>query len=1002
AFKPQEDRTEYKIIRGVVDSLKKKASQETDNRNFDVDKVALTKAIAAVKDAETLIFDVDLTIALHRAGQMESSIAEILYKVMTQKNGPKKLRIVTGRSFEELNNTEFFAPLLGLFRKTNATYDIEVYVSEGADKYLVNNGELEKVSGYSKPFTKVEADIIMQVLEESHRKIDREQELSKRGIDKRIINESNVKFSYSPYGKESSEYDFESDDNEKSKISKKFPERKTRDKLISELVEEIKRRGIKDIAGRKGGVSTIGFVREDVCKKEAVRHILESQKGAKAVYFGDEFGNLLGQLPGNDSVVVDPDIVDSYPEFHVVALNDRKEGVYMPKLSRDAMFWVGGFYRGTQEVLKGAYDIILAEDPDEIAAVADVKDMLSRLYGIEESSIERIYRFEKGKGTHEKFFKIDTKDKKSYKLVYSNKELFADTLPAARYEVWLINTLGAANPRIPVVPIVEKKRLWIDRDKKWETDSETDGYISKGRDGKYYILYEYMDGDGIAPAPADISGDDPRFRALVENGARMHTVLLGIKKDREAKGLKPYPYSRIYARSGSGIRGPEGDNIIDVADFSAGLDAVCASANKKAPASNPKLAQTKHFILEHSEFIKEQIAVMKKNLRDLYPKLRRLPIHGDWAPHNFLFKNGEVVGMLDWEHSREEAMVFDLVGAIRAGEVNADGRDTGRFNLQDMRTLITTYVEAFNRLNPEDRLRKEEIEALPEIFRCRILYRLSRIANPDRYYEARGFKFSTGTKDEEKAAILMASDDELFKWHVELVTALFNLDEMIRSGNIYGKVVEPLINTVPDSIAGTAPIKKTVRKPSAILEECLEQVRSDPKHFSIPFKPLSDISLARLMAKPKSVFELVKAKKYRWAKDGYMYSNGWVKLEASDKVFYERENVVIYQKLDDILYVALRGYGDRALKANIGRDQARIKIAVDSRGNIKSITRDNVGEYDLSRSGMALELKDSGVFNDFPELEKALKYQLVWQDIKTDLRVRELRDASVVNLALVK
>lgn len=58
------------------------------------------------------------------------------------------------------------------------------------------------------------------------------------------------------------------------------------------------------------------------------------------------------------------------------------------------------------------------------------------------------------------------------------------------------------------------------------------------------------------------------------------------------------------------------------------------------------------------------IQAITSEIEPVYGRLPKGIVHGDYGSHNIFFEDGEVSAVLDWEWARNEALVFDVGGAM--------------------------------------------------------------------------------------------------------------------------------------------------------------------------------------------------------------------------------------------------------------------------------------------------------------------------------------------------
>ena len=976
------DSDEYGVIQRGVAKLKKEKTSIGAERDRRIDEKAVEAAINAVLDKSSFVFDIDNTLNLGRGQPIDPKMAEILRTLISKE---KKIRFITGRSYTELvtPNKKFggqrtLDPLLKEMVKRNQDFDIEVYTSDGAEMYKVEkDGSFTRNDDYNRPFTAAEMHIITDVLERSHAAIDREQQLTPRKIDKYITNDLNVKFSYSPYGKnDSGEYMFEVDKEAARAIREHFGyDRKTREVLKEELVSEMKRRGVSDIKGIPSGETTIGFVREDVSKEKAMRHILKNE--GSAAYFGDEMSVTMDtnnrRKVGNDEIIAN--MAKTTNGLTVVSMDEWVSGV-RPDIA-EGVIVAGGLSSGSLSVLSGVVERLKKADDADNKIKSVIKAALAD-YSIEGDDALKVEDFSKGKGIHDPYYMIVSGTGTKYVLRCVNERIFPDVLEATRYEVWIVNYLK--NKNIPVVPIVRKDRPLHNKEE-WEKKDE-DEYIMRIDDGaghnKYYLLYEYR--EGVECTWATMTSGQ------IVNTSRM---LARVQKElREAD----CPYKRKYSKG----------FITDMLGFGSELENLKTRITDKI-AKDKRYAPTRgeRFVLNHAGFIKDQTEKVKDTLGPVYNRLPKGPIHGDFSANNMIFdEDNNITGIFDWEFMREEALIFSLAPLIRAGDQH------GRFNIREMKKIVEEYIKVFNTGNTLHPFTETELRAIPEIFRAKILERLSRLVDVGMYYESQKFRFAPEHATELRTMAMMDKDDELYDWHVNLINALWSLDFMISRGTFELEIVEPILSSDPsivrDVVHDDLPAP---RKAAEIIKEeliALRVLEKNNPHSPINIKPLGSFILKELLIDGVPVIDLINKNSgaVLWLKNGHRYTNGWCELAANDRVLKALDKVVVYRSSNKNVYIAIRGDDDQRVRE--GMDKALIEIILNDDGSVKSIMReDTFGSYDLSRSAIGLQLTASNIFAIYPGLEEALKYQLVWQDTNTDLQYREHHEASSIDMELV-
>lgn len=880
--------------------------------------------IEKIAASDNLCFDVDLTLNYERGTAIDETAAALIFKFILR---GKKIRIISGRTFDEFMDTGTLKPLLRRIRERNIQCDLIIYSAEGGEKVVVkSDGTCEHDEAYNRPFSGLESRQIENAIDRADERLDREHHLRGRGIPQFVDNYRNLRIRWSPYGKAKKnehEYDFESNAEAQS-----LPLRKTRRQLGDEIVSELRAAGLEDVEANISGKTTLSFSRKGISKERAMRDILAE---GSASYFGDEVSQR-GASTGNDNII--GEMADRNRDcLTVLALDgpggELPEGVYNVGMQLD----------GTLLVLEQVDNLCEIQKNNGSGEEADLSELLPN-YDL--GQVKAVSALSSGRGFHNPF-KVIESEKGTFVLRHIRKDLYKDPREAARFEVWAVNTL--VQEGVPFVPVIEKCG---------SPDSQVeDNYISVAQDGTCYLLYGYAEGEtGSHETMTD---------------ARRESMLAALTQAHRVMAEKTAPYDRGYYQPVILAIGDDAQKIMQLKN---------TVEEKKRRDATYVLTRGERLVLENADFIAEQLRLAVENLRPVYEKLPRLCIHGDYAPPNIIFSGDEVSGIIDFEHLREEVRIYDTAPMVRVGT------DVGRFDLENAQRLLLAY-HAKNTLTPE------EIEALPEIFRLKILDRVCRLVNPQRHHETLEFDF-TGVPGEQKTLAIIDRNDRLFAWYQNLILSLRDLDGTVTYGDFRRQIQDRLEQDM---------------SPGQIVDAYLDKLEREALSDDVAIRRLETFSIADMLACARPIEKVFREDIGNWTKHGNYYVNAkdpkeaWCRLQAEDKVFFYTDKVVAYQTQTGIVDVRIRGNDLNKVKDNT--DQAHIQIAINEGGVVNAVHMLHPTSRDLSRSSMAIQLTDSGIFDRFPAFEALLRYQLVWQPVDGDLRHREIFDSYQIRLDLL-
>lgn len=953
----------------------KERSREEENELRDkINDVAASEAAGLAADTDTLVFDIDETLNTGRGKQITPELARLLFDFAA--NRGKKIRIISGRSIREIEEGNVLGPLVEMLQNHSKKVDMVIYASEGAGKYSMNpDGTFTPDEGYNRPFSRHEADIINRILETKHAGMEREQELSRRGIDKYIVNEAGIKFAYSPYGKLfADEYLFEKD---LSKNDEYPVERKTRRVIADEIEAELKENGITDVEVIVSGKTTISIIRKGANKGQAIEDVIKFD--GKAIYFGDETTR---KKSSDGSIVIGNDFdiavkAEGNSMLYVVSLNKHVEPDTSKIMIPAGVIRVGGHNLGTERVLTGALAIMQMRDPVERQASEDMKKMFAMSLAAEGDEVEVVCPVHEGAGIGPRrpLYVVETRLGKSYRFRQMDEKIFGDPLEAARYEVWTLGEI-ATNPQTGMpMPFIAKtdKEVWE------KVPEDRFIYTPEPESGRFYLLYEdatsVEDTGSSRGKDAFLRGE--RGLSSVGTLAAVHRSFL-TQQEGASSVRKDMRHPRKYKSEG-----PEA-----LSRRAIELNRMAGRIKSDPGHSEGKvMSRAQMFITENAEFILDQADKLRKSLRDelVNPtNVRRVPIAGDFHPGNVLFVNDKVTGLADWSRSRVDVMIMDLVTMLTEGDLSSG---------IDMELIKDIFVE-YNKMNP---LNVHEAKAIPELFRYRLLESILWMSDPSSLVDPQ--QYGLDPNDSSTWAVTLLDN---FGWIYErqrdIVGALKDLDRQIESGVFEREIVADLIP------AGSVqqPRGEPALDSGVIYADCIRDLGESQKGktVDIRLRLLSSFRIEGLLAKGEKVAALNRKTPGKWKKEGYYYSNGWHRFLGTDEIIGEKDSAVIYRTGNGAINIVIRGRDD--VRVAQGMDRAMIEIKLDGNGNVSEIAQKHIGDYDLSRSSIALILTDSGVFKEYPGLEKALKYQIVWEGVGPKLRYREIRDTDKIDMALLE
>jgi Ser/Thr protein kinase RdoA (MazF antagonist) len=111
-------------------------------------------------------------------------------------------------------------------------------------------------------------------------------------------------------------------------------------------------------------------------------------------------------------------------------------------------------------------------------------------------------------------------------------------------------------------------------------------------------------------------------------------------------------------------------------------------ARRSAALDEPEVAALASRLIEEMPGVVEEIGRLDSSLADA--RLLRLVIHGDYGVHNLLFRSGDRAVPVDFELSRLDLRLNDIVSALVKYRYTG-----GVYDLISMETFLTAYAEVF-------------------------------------------------------------------------------------------------------------------------------------------------------------------------------------------------------------------------------------------------------------------------------------------------------------------
>ncbi|NQT23441.1 MAG: UDP-3-O-acyl-N-acetylglucosamine deacetylase, partial [Candidatus Omnitrophica bacterium] len=149
------------------------------------------------------------------------------------------------------------------------------------------------------------------------------------------------------------------------------------------------------------------------------------------------------------------------------------------------------------------------------------------------------------------------------------------------------------------------------------------------------------------------------------------------------------------------------------------------------------------------EDIAGKIDRLKASFRDLYHRLPKISIHGDFQPMNILFKGDEAVGILDFEHVKNDVRLVDFIAGILELE---KGRDP-KIDEDRIKIFLDEYIK-------HNTLSVEEFESISVMLKLNYLNRVSAAVTD--YHEK--LKESKEYRDYIQACLLHIKSIDKFDW----------------------------------------------------------------------------------------------------------------------------------------------------------------------------------------------------------------------------------------------
>jgi homoserine kinase type II len=140
----------------------------------------------------------------------------------------------------------------------------------------------------------------------------------------------------------------------------------------------------------------------------------------------------------------------------------------------------------------------------------------------------------------------------------------------------------------------------------------------------------------------------------------------------------------------------------------------------------PANTTIERYLLENAGWLRSEI---EKNCEFLGRSeelgCQQIVIHCDYHPGNLKFFKDQVVGLLDFDWSKQDLRCFDFALALWYFFTDWGGRKDGRIRIEDAANFLSVYQQELNKSEGLRPLSEEEFDLLPELIKSSNFYILN-------------------------------------------------------------------------------------------------------------------------------------------------------------------------------------------------------------------------------------------------------------------------------------
>jgi len=152
-----------------------------------------------------------------------------------------------------------------------------------------------------------------------------------------------------------------------------------------------------------------------------------------------------------------------------------------------------------------------------------------------------------------------------------------------------------------------------------------------------------------------------------------------------------------------------------------------------------------------------QLVRVQKALGELYRDLPKLIVHGSFGRSALIYRDDELVGVVDYDRASLEARAMDLAYSVKAFcRVHDDGSPEHRIGLDYPR--CRAFLDAYREVEP---LAAEELRSLPLIFRAQ---RLAKVLRKCHNFLVKNAMVPQQPKDARKLMVMLEREAVRLRW----------------------------------------------------------------------------------------------------------------------------------------------------------------------------------------------------------------------------------------------